>query len=79
MNFDDKIKFICSLAKFKVTPISEVRAIAFVAKEKLKPEKKDFVLEKTKHGYLTLSIQDIQKILREYPELKPKLIYKNLT
>ena len=73
MNFDDKIKFICSLAKFKVAPISEVRAIAFAAKEKQKVEKGDFVLNQTKNGFLTLDKQDIQKIIQEYPDLKYKL------
>ncbi len=59
MNFNDKVKFIRSIDKFKVTPISEVRALAFAAKEK--------------SGKLYLSAEDIKKITRAYPNLQAKL------
>ena len=60
MTFGEKVKFLRSLPQFKVVPISEVRAIAFAAKEK--------------KGRLVLDPEDVEKIVREYPDLKAKLI-----
>lgn len=59
MTFEEKVKFLRSLPQFKVVSISEVKAIAFVAIEK--------------KGKLVLGQDDIQKIIREYPNLEPKL------
>lgn len=59
MTFKDKVKLLRSLPQFKVVPISEVKAIAFAAKES-----KDRLL---------LESEDIEKIVREYPDLKKKL------
>ena len=59
MTFEEKVKFLRNLPQFKVVPISEVKAIAFAAREK--------------HGKLYLSPDDIEKILLEYPDLKSKL------
>ena len=59
MTFEEKVKFLRTLPQFKVIPISEVRAIAFAAKEK--------------GDTLTLTSEDIEKIVREYPDLISKL------
>lgn len=59
MTFEERVKFLRSLPQFKVVSISEVKTIAFVAKEE--------------KGKLVLGQGDIQKIIREYPNLEPKL------
>lgn len=73
MTFEEKVRFLRSLPEFKVVPISEVRAIAFAAQEKTEPEKEGFVLGQTNSTVLVLSLHDIERILRVYPDLKPKL------
>ena len=73
MTFDEKVKFLRSLPEFKVAPISEVRAIAFAAREVAKLKVYGAALGQTKNGVLTLNEQDIKKILREYPDLEIKL------
>lgn len=65
MKFQEKVKLLRILPQFKVVPISEVRAIAFAAKEE--------------KGRLVLSPEDVEKILREYPDLASKLGQGNLT
>ena len=59
MTFEEKVRLLRSLPQFKVVPISEVKAIAFVAKES--------------GGKLYLDPEDIEKIVREYPDLASKL------
>lgn len=73
MTFEEKVGFLRSLPKFKVVPISEVRAIAFAAQEKTEPEKEGFVLGQTNSTVLVLSLEDIEKILSAYPDLEAKL------
>lgn len=73
MIFEEKVRFLRSLPKFKVVPISELRAIAFAAKEKVKAEKGDFVLGRTETLTLVLSEEDIERIIRVYPDLEAKL------
>ena len=73
MTFDEKVKFLRALPDLKVAPISEVRAIAFAAREIDKLNVDSAALGQTKNGVLTLSEQDIKKILREYPDLEIKL------
>lgn len=69
MLFEEKVKFLRTLPQFKVIPISEVRAVAFAAKE---------INEKTSEEYLIpnsnlyLTRDDIQKIVRTYPDLATK-------
>lgn len=65
MNLEDKVKYLRNMAQFKVVPISEVKAIAFAAHEK--------------DGKLYLESEDIEKIVREYPDLASKLASSNLT
>ncbi|OGH17182.1 MAG: hypothetical protein A3C30_03185 [Candidatus Levybacteria bacterium RIFCSPHIGHO2_02_FULL_40_18] len=65
MTFEEKIKYLRNLPQFKVVPISEVRAIAFVANEK--------------KGKLFLDPEDVEKIVREYPDLASKLGPDGLT
>ena len=73
MTFDEKVKLLRTLPQFKVIPISEVRAIAFAAQEKSEPAENDFVLAQTAQTTLiTLTPKDIQKLLREYPDLQHK-------
>lgn len=76
MTFEEKVKFLRAQSKFKVTPLPEVRAIAFAAKEKSKPAKDDLILFRAspKASFFTLSSQDVQKILREYPTLATKFL-----
>ncbi|OGH18259.1 MAG: hypothetical protein A2868_03125 [Candidatus Levybacteria bacterium RIFCSPHIGHO2_01_FULL_40_15b] len=59
MTFEEKVKFLRSLPQFKVVSISEVKAVAFAARER--------------HGKLYLEFEDIEKILLEYPDLEAKL------
>lgn len=59
MTFEEKVKFLRVLPQFKIVPISEVKAVAYVAKEE--------------KGRLVLGPEDVEKILREYPDLKAKL------
>ncbi len=59
MTFEEKVRFLRALPEFKVVPISEVKAIAFAAKER--------------EGHLYLTPDDVEKIVREYPDLKSKL------
>jgi hypothetical protein len=65
MTFDEKVKIIRSLPSFKVAPINEVRAVAFAVTE----GNGDIVL--SDNPLLTLSHQDVEQILREYPHLAP--------
>lgn len=74
MTFNDKVKFLRSLPQFKVIPISEVRAVAFAAKETKKVTRDEFVLAQISPlSQITLTSEDINKILREYPDLKSRL------
>ena len=59
MTFEERVKCLRNLPQFKVLSISEIKAIAFAAKEE--------------KGQLVLGQNDIQKIIREYPNLEPKL------
>ena len=71
MTFDEKVKFLRALPKFKVVPISEVKAIAFVAKEK--EEQGSILLGRAGSTSLFLNRIDVEKIVREYPDLQAKL------
>ena len=72
MTFEDKVKFIRSLPIFKVAPINEVRAVAFAARENSDGDA--FTLTSpTSQTFLTLSREDIEKILHEYPHLESVL------
>ncbi|HVZ66660.1 MAG TPA: hypothetical protein VG917_00165 [Patescibacteria group bacterium] len=73
MTFDEKVSLLRSLPKFKVAPISDVRAIAFVLKEKTQDDGKDFIIAKHGSSFLYLTTDDIDKIVREYPDLEEKL------
>lgn len=66
MIFDEKVKILRALPQFKVIPIPEVRAVAFAAKENQN-------LINIKGSNLYLSSEDIDKIIREYPDLATKL------
>ena len=70
MIFEEKVKFLRTLPQFKVIPISEVRAIAFAAKE---VDARGTGAYFIKGSNLTLKHDDIQKITRVYPDLKAKL------
>ena len=70
MKFEDKVKLLRALPQFKVIPISEVRAIAYVAKES--GEQGSVILGNGSHS-LFLSLEDSRKIVREYPDLAVKL------
>ena len=59
MTFEEKVKILHKAPQFKVVPISEVRAIAFAGREE--------------NGKLVLTEDDIEKIVREYPDLEEKL------
>ncbi len=59
MTFEKKVEYLRNLPQFKVVPISEIRAIAFAARER--------------KGRLFLTLEDIEKIVREYPDLEEKL------
>ena len=71
MTFQEKVKFLRTIPKFKVTPIPEIKAIAFAAKE---VSEQRFV-KLGEHGStaLFLNEEDINKILRVYPDLKSRL------
>ncbi len=69
MTFEEKVKFLRTLPQFKVAPISEVRAIAFAAKETAETSNLFLI----KGSNLTLRQDDILKIIRVYPDLEPKL------
>jgi hypothetical protein len=71
MDFQEKVKFLRTLPAFKVVPISEVKAIAFVAKDA--GENGDFLLGKGSSRALYLNRIDIEKIVRVYPDLEAKL------
>lgn len=73
MDFEEKVKFLRSLPKFRVVPISEIKAIAYAAKEKDQLGKGDFLVGQTKSSKLTLKTEDIKRILIVYPDLKRKL------
>lgn len=73
MTFDEKIKILRNLPQFKVIPISELRAIAFAAKEINKPKSDLHILYKSLTFLLALTPEDIEKITREYPDLEAKL------
>ena len=67
MEFSEKVKFLRSLPQFKVIPISEVRAIGFAAQNT-----GDILLGKIGSDELYLNRSDIEKVIREYPDLKSK-------
>ncbi|OGH12471.1 MAG: hypothetical protein A2776_02450 [Candidatus Levybacteria bacterium RIFCSPHIGHO2_01_FULL_40_10] len=67
MIFEEKVKFLRTLPQFKVIPISEVRAIAFAAKE---ADGRDAGTYPIKGSNLTLEQEDIDKIIRVYPDLE---------
>ena len=69
MTFEEKVKFLRTLPQFKVIPISEVRAIAFVAKGRGQNED-DVLLGRTGSSALFMSRVDVGKITRVYPDLK---------
>ncbi|HVT01513.1 MAG TPA: hypothetical protein VHE53_04785 [Patescibacteria group bacterium] len=73
MTFDEKVTLLRSLPKFKVAPISDIRAIAFVLKEKETIEDDDAIVGQKGNIKLCLTHDDIGKILREYPDLEDKL------
>lgn len=73
MTFEEKVKFLRSLPQFKVIPTSELRAIAFATGEANEFRKGDFVLGRTASTVLILTSEDIEKILRVYPNLEVKL------
>lgn len=74
MIFEEKVRFLRTLPQFKVVPISEVKAIAFAAKETEKVPDDEFVLAQISPTTLiTLAFDDIQKIIRVYPDLESKL------
>lgn len=68
MNFEDRVKFIRSLPQFRVAPISEIRAVAFAAKEE-----GDVLIGRISSNSLYLDSEDIEKILHEYPHLEAVL------
>lgn len=73
MQFEEKIKFLRALPQFKVVPISEVKAIAFAAQEASTAEPDMHVLGSSNGTLLALTGEDIEKIVRVYPDLKQKL------
>jgi hypothetical protein len=72
MTFEEKVKFLRTLPQFKVVSISEVRAIAFAAKET--GEQGSVLFGQTGSTTLFLSPADIAKIVRAYPDLEKKLL-----
>jgi hypothetical protein len=76
MTFEEKVKLLRSQPQFMVAPISEVRAIAFAAREKKQHKRGDIVLASTTNGFLSLTQDDTEKILNVYPDLRSKLASK---
>ncbi len=73
MTFEEKIKFLRSQPAFKVSQENELRAIAFVSKKTSKPEPNDYIIGMSGTASLILTREDIEKIVRVYPDLEPKL------
>ena len=73
MTFEDKVRLLRSAPIFKVTPISEVKAVAFAAKEADTLSPGFHIVGKTPSKLLVLTDEDIVRILRVYPDLEPKL------
>lgn len=69
MDFEEKVKTLRKLPEFKVHPISEIRALAFVARESTEPKESDNILVKTNSGFLLLEKNDALKITITYPDL----------
>ena len=69
MTFEEKVKFLRTLPQFKVVSVSEVRAIAFIAKER-EQNPDDVLLGRIDSSALFLSRVDVGKITRVYPDLK---------
>ncbi len=68
MTFEEKVEFLRTLPAFKVAPIAEVRAVAFVANEE-----GEILLGNSGTKSLYLDRDDIEKILHEYPHLETVL------
>ncbi len=73
MTFEDKVKFLKSHSSFKVVQLSEIRGVAFSVKETEKPSESQYVLGKLGSVSLVLNTNDIEKIVRAYPDLASKL------
>ena len=76
MTFEEKVAFLRALPQIKVVPISEVKAVAFAAREVEEPEVSMHILGTLGTISLALSLDDIEKIVRIYPDLKAKLTPK---
>lgn len=74
MQFQDKVKFLRTLPQFKVIPLSDVRAVAYATKEVSEPDPDSHILGKNGNIFLTITSYDIEKIIREYPDLASKLL-----
>lgn len=68
ISFDDKVKFLRTTPLFKVVPLAEVRAIAFVAKDE-----GEIFLGEQNGIKLFVNHDDAAKLLREYPDLEARL------
>ena len=74
MTFEEKVKFIRAQPKFKVIPISEVKAIAFAAREIPSASPDQYIIGLSATKCLILYQEDVEKILRAYPDLEPKFL-----
>ena len=75
MTFDEKVEFLRILPQFKVIQLTELKAVAFATVEKSQSDKNDVVIGKLSDSILlVLTMDDVQKIVREYPDLEAKLI-----
>jgi len=72
MNFEEKVKFIRRQPQFKVIPISEVKAIAFVAQETTITTSNHYIIGLADSNSLVLGQDDVRKIVRAYPDLQAK-------
>ncbi len=72
MTFEEKVKLLRTLPQFKVVRISELRAIAFAIKEVAEPRPNSHIIGESGTNSLILDQDDIQKIVRVYPDLEPK-------
>lgn len=74
MTFEEKVKYLKKTPRFMVEPEVEIKAVAYSARLVERQEKDDFVLGQTENGILVIKPEDIEKILREYPDLESKFI-----
>ena len=73
MDFNEKVNLLRKHSKFMVSPLTEIRALAYASRQVENPSDNQIILAQNEKGALTLTHDDVAKILREYPDLKPVL------